>query len=402
MTELSLLIFCLGVAFVFAPFMTKNFFLRNSQLYSRVHILSLLILLGAGVLGFNWIAVIWPLFCVFGFLLYFNQERQLIFSVKGFASCIPFLFSLISSVWFFSGINDLHLLGYNKNWSYYAALHGSILGWLFVGCLAKLSKGPNASNVYLFGCYLCFLLFLTVVFGIDGIPNIKRLGVIGLSVFVPFAIGLFTFNLKKENRLSLFFAVISLFSIAASMTIAILNEFWVNFPKVAFGMPIMTLTHGLINALFTVPCFYMAVRLAPEGPSGQTEKDNHVIFFDGLCVLCIGTVNILLKFDKKRILRYSSLQGEYANGLLDLRHTKSGASVVFLSQGHLYEKAEAVIQILCVLGGIYKLAAMFLNIFPLFILNSLYDLIARNRYRLFGIRDTCVVPTNENKDLFIS
>jgi predicted DCC family thiol-disulfide oxidoreductase YuxK len=402
MTELSLLIFFLGVAFILAPFMTKNFFLRNSQVYLRAHALCLLILFLGGVLDFNWIAAIWPLFCILGFFLYLKQEGRLIFSVKGFASCIPFVFSLISSAWFFSGTNDLHLLGYNKNWSFYAALHGSILGWFFVGCLAKLSQRPNASKIYLFGCYLCFLLFLSVAFGIDGIPHIKRVGVIGLSIFVPFAIGLFTFSLKKENRLSLLFAVISLFSIAVSMTIAILNEFWVDFPKVAFGMPIMTLTHGLINALFTVPCFYLAVRLATEEPSRQTNEDKNVIFFDGLCVLCNGTVSKLIKIDRKRILKYSSLQGEYAKNILDVDHTKSGASVVFLNRGHLYLRAEAVIYILLVLGGIYKLAAMFLNIFPLFILNQLYDLIARNRYRLFGIRDTCLAPTNENKDLFIS
>lgn len=402
MTELSFLIFLLVVAFILAPFMTKIFFLSKSQAYSRFHAVALVLLLIGHVLDLNWIAAIWPLFCIFGFFLYLKQERWHIFSMKSLASCIPFVFSLISSAWFFAGTNDLYLLGYNKNWSFYAALHGSVLGWFFVGCLAYLSKRPNASRAYLFGCYLCLILFLFVAFGIEGIHYIKRAGVVGLSILVPFLIGLFTFNLKKENRLSFFFSVVSLFSIAISMTIAILNEFWVDFPKVAFGMPFMTLTHGFINVFFTVPCFYLAIRLATEAFSYQTDEDKNVVFFDGLCVLCSGTVNKLLKIDKKRVLRYSSLQGEYANKFLDLRYTKSDESVVFLRQGHLYEKAQAVIQILYVLGSIYRLAAMCLSIFPRFILNSLYGFIARNRYCLFGKRDTCLVPTKENRDLFNS
>ncbi|MBK9324346.1 MAG: DUF393 domain-containing protein [Bdellovibrionaceae bacterium] len=134
----------------------------------------------------------------------------------------------------------------------------------------------------------------------------------------------------------------------------------------------------------------------------NVTTDPRVVFFDGLCVLCNGAISILLKIDKRRILKYSSLQGEYAKRFLDSRYTNSGESVVFLNQGYLYEKAEAVIQILSALGGTYKFAALFLSVFPLFILNSLYDFIARNRYRLFGKRDACLIPTNENKDLFIS
>lgn len=245
MTESSFLIFLLSIAFILAPLMTKNFFLRNSRLYSRAHVISLFVLLISGILDFSWFSLIWPLFCIFGFFLYLTQEGRRIFSTTGIATCIPFVFSLISAVWFVAGTNDLHLLGYTKSWSFYAALHGMVLGWYFVGCLAYLSKWPNASNVHLFGCYGCLVLFLSVAFGIDGIPHLKRIGVIGFAILIPFAIGIFAFNLKKENRLAFVFAVISFFSIGLSMTIALLNEFWIDFPKIAFGMPLMTLTHGL-------------------------------------------------------------------------------------------------------------------------------------------------------------
>jgi len=101
-------------------------------------------------------------------------------------------------------------------------------------------------------------------------------------------------------------------------------------------------------------------------------------------------------------IMYSSLQGHYATKVLDSRHTKSGQSVVLLCGDRLYEKAGAVIHILMALGGVYKLLAMFLNVFPLAVLNLFYDFIARNRYHLFGKNDICLIPANENKDLFIS
>lgn len=402
MTELSLLIFFLIVAFVLAPLMTNKFFLKDSKVYSKVHGISFLLVSFGLMCSVNWAATIWLLFCAFGFLLYIKQEGRFLFSLRGFATCIPFVFSLVSAVWFVAGSNELLLLGYNTNWSFYAALHGSILGWIFIGFLAYLSKKSNASQFYLFGCYLCLLLFLFVAFGINGIPYIKGIGVIGLSILVPFAIGLFVFNLEQDKHLSRIFAMGSLLSIILAMTLAILNEFWPDFPKQIFGIPLMTLTHGLLNTFFTVPCFYLAIRLDSDDHACQTPSGGNVIFFDGLCVLCSGTVKQLLKIDKNRVLRYSSLQGEHARKVLDAHHTQSGVSVVYKSGDHLYERAEAVVHILMRLGGVYKLLAMFLNIFPLFILNLMYNFVARNRYKLFGKRDVCQLPTGKNRDLFIS
>lgn len=271
MTEVSILYLFLGVAFIFAPIMTKIFFLNASVLYSRTHSAALVVLIIGWALGINWLAVVWPLFCFFGFFLYIKQEGLQIFSATGLASCIPFAFSLISATWFFAGANDLYLLGYGKTWSFYAALHGGVLGWFFLGCLSYLSTHSEMirARAYLFSCYLCLLLFLSIAFGIDGVPHIKRIGVIGLSILVPLSIGLFLFDGKKRTPGSFFFGVISFSSIAVSMSIAVLNEFWIGFTKLILGMPLMTLTHGLINVLFTIPCFYLSIRL-----SKQSSKSN--------------------------------------------------------------------------------------------------------------------------------
>ena len=260
-TEITLLNFFLCVALVLAPLMTKKFFLNDSQIYSDAHKISLIIVLTGVALSFNYLSVAWPLFCCFGFFLYLKNEYKCLLSMRGFVGCLPFIFSLISSVWFVAGVNDLHLLGYNRTFSFYAALHGIFLGWILMGCLAFLSKRKNSSKFYLWGCYLCFTFFLLVAFGIDGIPYIKRIGVVGLSLIVPSLIGFYAFNLKNENRSSFFLTMLSLFSIAVSMILAILNEFWAATPKIAFGIPIMVLVHGFMNAILAVPCFFVAIRL---------------------------------------------------------------------------------------------------------------------------------------------
>lgn len=126
-----------------------------------------------------------------------------------------------------------------------------------------------------------------------------------------------------------------------------------------------------------------------------------VIFFDGHCVLCNRTVKILIKMDKGRKLKYSSLQGKMFQEVQKLQHINSSESVIFWSEGKFYQRTEAVIHILLELGGIYKMLGASLKIFPIFILDFFYNFIARNRYRLFGKKDVCLIPTDEVKDLFI-
>lgn len=241
MTELMILIFFLGIAFVLAPLMTNRFFLNNSRIYSDTHKFALILLLIGASLHLNHVAIVWPLFCVFGFILYLAKQERPLSLIGNVAIYTPFLFSLISATWFYAGVNDLHLLRYNRAWSFYAALHGSFLGWLFVGCIAFLSKRPNTNRFYQYGCYISLILFLCVAFGIDGVPYIKRIGVVGLSFMVPFLIWIYAFKLKENQRYSKFLSILSLCSIIASMTLAMLNEFWLSEPRIAYGIPIMVL-----------------------------------------------------------------------------------------------------------------------------------------------------------------
>lgn len=246
MSDILVLHSLLLLAFILAPILTNAFFLQGYKPYAVVHKVGLTILIVGLLLNWSYASFVWPLFCAYGFFLFCKNK----FSVT---PSIPFVFSLISSVWYVAATNDLHLLGYDQAWSFYAALHGSFLGWIFVGCLAFLSRNEESGRVYVWGCYASFLFFLMVAFGIDGIPYIKRIGVFGFAVMMPLLIGYFAFNLKKESKLARSLSLLSLVAMILSMGLAVANEFAVRVP--------MVITHGLLNALVAVPAFFLAVKL---------------------------------------------------------------------------------------------------------------------------------------------
>lgn len=174
------------------------------------------------------------------------------------ANLIPILFCLVATTWLIAGSFDLHLLGFSREWSFYAALHGFFLGFMFTSCLVTLSK---KNRLYLWGCYLTLVLFLSVAFGINGVPYIKRVGVIGFALLMPFLIGHYTFHLSVHDKRSRYFSLISLSAIVLSMALAVLNEFWLEFPRELLGLPTMVLTHGLLNAFVAIPFFYLAIKM---------------------------------------------------------------------------------------------------------------------------------------------
>jgi len=131
------------------------------------------------------------------------------------------------------------------------------------------------------------------------------------------------------------------------------------------------------------------------------KNTDNIVFFDGVCNVCNFSVNRLINCDKKRILRYSSLQGECAATYLDKKSIEGLDSVVFYTQGKTYHKSEAAIQILIKLGGLYKFIGQFFSLIPNSVRNFIYDFVAKNRYRFFGKKEQCRVPTVEEKSLFL-
>ena len=129
----------------------------------------------------------------------------------------------------------------------------------------------------------------------------------------------------------------------------------------------------------------------------NTEK---VIFFDGLCGLCNGFVDFVMLKDKKQEFKFSPLQSDFAQSVLDPQDVTDLKSVVVRLEGKTYKKSAAVFKVFHELGGGWKILAG-LEVLPTPLLNWGYDLVAKNRYKLFGKKETCRLPTPEERQRFI-
>ena len=127
-----------------------------------------------------------------------------------------------------------------------------------------------------------------------------------------------------------------------------------------------------------------------------------VVFFDGVCNLCNRSVNFLIKNDKKGVLKFASLQSEFAKKTLPktLLNNKDLDSILFYTEGKYYEKSNAILKLCKILGGFFYVF-QFGYLLPPFLRNGLYMLIANNRYRWFGTTAQCRVPTTDLKERFL-
>ena len=125
-----------------------------------------------------------------------------------------------------------------------------------------------------------------------------------------------------------------------------------------------------------------------------------VVFFDGVCTLCQRSVRYLLKHDKKKILKFASLQGECAKKILNAEQLKNLESLLFYNKKTLHKKSDAVLELCKVLGGGHKLLLVG-YLLPKFLRDGLYGFIAKNRYRWFGQQEHCMVPTKDIQDRFL-
>jgi predicted DCC family thiol-disulfide oxidoreductase YuxK len=129
----------------------------------------------------------------------------------------------------------------------------------------------------------------------------------------------------------------------------------------------------------------------------------NIILFDGICNLCNGVVQFLIRHDKKNIFQFASLQSEAGQVLLKTHQLDalSLKSIVLIQQKRAFVRSTAVLKIVSQLGGIWAFASV-LFIFPRFIRDFVYNIVARYRYRWFGQQDVCWVPTPELKSRFLN
>lgn len=131
--------------------------------------------------------------------------------------------------------------------------------------------------------------------------------------------------------------------------------------------------------------------------------NNHkVILFDGVCNLCNNSVNFLIKRDKKDRFRFATLQSDVGQEMVkkfEIDPSKTD-SIVLIEKDKYFIKSTAVLKITKYLPGAYPLFYGFI-IIPVFIRNWAYDYIARNRYKWFGKKENCMIPTPELQKKFL-
>jgi predicted DCC family thiol-disulfide oxidoreductase YuxK len=127
-----------------------------------------------------------------------------------------------------------------------------------------------------------------------------------------------------------------------------------------------------------------------------------IVLFDGVCNLCNGWVNFLIRHDKKRVLKYGSLQSASAKALLSAHGLNPEVlnSIVFIQSGKAYSLSAAVLEICKTLGGYWRLFYIF-KIIPSILRDGIYRIVAKNRYQWFGMRNHCRLPTAEERALFM-
>jgi predicted DCC family thiol-disulfide oxidoreductase YuxK len=138
-----------------------------------------------------------------------------------------------------------------------------------------------------------------------------------------------------------------------------------------------------------------------DGPCAASPGLLPVIFFDGVCGLCNHWIDFVLARDRNRLFHFAPLQGETARDWLQLAPDESLSSVVLLDAQGIHRKTDAVWRMLVQLGGVWRIAGWLLRLVPRPVRNWGYDFIARHRYRWFGKKETCRLPTPDERARFL-
>jgi predicted DCC family thiol-disulfide oxidoreductase YuxK len=128
-----------------------------------------------------------------------------------------------------------------------------------------------------------------------------------------------------------------------------------------------------------------------------------IILFDGVCNFCNSAVNFTLKRNKKANICFAPLQSEAGQKLLQQYNLPANEmrSFIIIENGIIYKQSTAALKVCRHLRGLWPLCYGFI-IIPKFIRDGIYNWIARNRYKWFGMRQSCMIPTPEVKARFIS
>ena len=133
------------------------------------------------------------------------------------------------------------------------------------------------------------------------------------------------------------------------------------------------------------------------------ENKKKIVLFDGVCNLCNGAIQFIIKRDKMDTFRFAALQSDIGEKLITERgiDTSKVDSIILIDPGvAYYTKSEAALEIGTELKG-YRTLSKILSLIPSSLSNIVYDLVARNRYKWYGKKEACMIPTPELQAKFL-
>jgi len=126
-----------------------------------------------------------------------------------------------------------------------------------------------------------------------------------------------------------------------------------------------------------------------------------IIFFDGVCAMCNAFVDIIIRIDRKQVFLFAPIQGTTAQELLPpMSDNPKEWSMVYLDESGTYRQSDASLAVYKRIGGIWGVLS-WLRYIPRFIRDPVYRIIANNRYRWFGKKEACRIPTAEERARFL-
>lgn len=136
----------------------------------------------------------------------------------------------------------------------------------------------------------------------------------------------------------------------------------------------------------------------------ELPKNKQIVLFDGVCNLCHGAIQFIIKRDPKNRFVFASLDSEIGQKLLAERgidRNEVDSIVLIIPDDAYFIKSDAALEISKSLSGIYP-ALRYLSFLPQGFRDFIYDRIANNRYRIFGKKEECPLPTPSQRDKFLS
>jgi len=130
------------------------------------------------------------------------------------------------------------------------------------------------------------------------------------------------------------------------------------------------------------------------------NSDKSIVLFDGVCNMCVWSIQFIIARDFKDVFRFASFQSSEGQKLI-IKHSLDVGSIILIQNNTIKKKSTAVISILYYLNTVWKFLIIF-YIIPYPIRDLLYDVIAKTRYFLFGKRDKCMVPNENINSKFLS